>query len=83
MSIQPFFSSQVQASLANETGPVEAEIWTSRSTLGEKFWLPSTDALLLDPWDELQGLLFSLEESPIMGEGGDGVRAQIGVMGEI
>ena len=61
---------QAQASFADETGLVEAEICASRSDLDEKFWLPSADVLLLDLQDELWGLFFGLEESSIMGEGG-------------
>jgi hypothetical protein len=80
-SIQPFFSSQAQASLAEVTGPTEAEICASRSDLGEKFRLPSADVLLLDPRDELRGLFFGLEESLIMGEGGSGGESAEGVKG--
>jgi hypothetical protein len=70
VSSQPFFSSQAQASLADVTGLTEALICASKSDLGEKFRLPGADALLLDPRDELRGLFFGLDESPIMGGGG-------------
>jgi hypothetical protein len=40
--------------------------------------LPSEDTLLLDPRDELRGLFFVLEESPIMGGGGGGTESEVG-----
>ena len=56
---------------------VEALSCTSKSVLGEKFQLPSADVLILDPWDELRGLFFGLEESPIMGEGESGAESEV------
>ena len=65
------------------TGLADALICASKLFLGERFRLPSGDALLLDPRDDLRGLFFGLEVSPIMGERGnrDGERRRIGMGG--
>jgi hypothetical protein len=63
------------------TGLADALICASKSFLGERFQLPSADALLLDLRDELRGLFFGLEVSPIAGERGDWERERMGGKG--
>jgi hypothetical protein len=70
-STQPCFLSQVQASLTDETGLAEALSCASKSALGTKYQLPSKEALVLDSQEVLQGLIFALEKSPIMGNRAD------------
>lgn len=43
-----FFSSQVQVSLADDTGLAVALSWASKSARGDNTWLPSKEALVLD-----------------------------------
>ena len=67
-SIQPFFSSQEQASFTEVTGLTDAESCCSRSALGEKVRLPGAWLLLLAPRAELRGLFFIFAVSPIVRE---------------